>query len=70
MLFVHDSGAAMSVFADDSFLIGPRKMIKELKKTIDAELRIVWGETLAEGSGWVRYLGKQWSVRNGRYLVR
>eukprot|EP00972_Heterocapsa_arctica_P040765 6005967-Heterocapsa_arctica.AAC.1 len=42
----------------------------EMRKTIDAELKIVWGETLAEGTGWVRDLGKEWKVCDGRYLVR
>eukprot|EP00972_Heterocapsa_arctica_P058462 8625534-Heterocapsa_arctica.AAC.1 len=45
-------------------------MLVELRRTIDAELKIVWGETLAEGTGWVRYLGKEWRVHNGCYSVR
>eukprot|EP00972_Heterocapsa_arctica_P057219 8442708-Heterocapsa_arctica.AAC.1 len=60
----------MSVFADDLFLVCPKKMLVELRKTIDADLKIIWGETLAEGTGWVRYLGKEWRVQHGRYSVR
>eukprot|EP00972_Heterocapsa_arctica_P079655 11736702-Heterocapsa_arctica.AAC.1 len=41
-----------------------------MRATIDAELRIVWGDTLQEGSGWVRYLGKEWQCRQGCYSVR
>eukprot|EP00972_Heterocapsa_arctica_P000115 18507-Heterocapsa_arctica.AAC.1 len=52
MIFVRDSGAMMSVFADDLFLVCPKKKLVELRKTIDAELNIVWGETLVEGTGW------------------
>eukprot|EP00972_Heterocapsa_arctica_P098008 14460042-Heterocapsa_arctica.AAC.1 len=41
-----------------------------MRATIDAELRIVWGDTLQEGSGWVRYLGKEWQCRRGCYSER
>eukprot|EP00972_Heterocapsa_arctica_P030278 4458683-Heterocapsa_arctica.AAC.1 len=60
----------MSVFADDLFLVCPKKHLAEMRKTIDAELNIVWGDTLAEGTGWVRYLGKEWRFQNGCYSVR
>eukprot|EP00972_Heterocapsa_arctica_P060255 8886754-Heterocapsa_arctica.AAC.1 len=40
MIFVHDSGAMMSMFADDISLICPKKRLVEIRKTIDAELKI------------------------------
>eukprot|EP00972_Heterocapsa_arctica_P040864 6022471-Heterocapsa_arctica.AAC.1 len=60
----------MSVFADDLFLAGRRDRLDVLKKSIDDEMRIVWGDLLQEGSGWTRYLGKEWRCHRGRYEVR
>eukprot|EP00972_Heterocapsa_arctica_P021463 3159388-Heterocapsa_arctica.AAC.1 len=60
----------MSVFADDLFLAVRRSQLEALKKTIDDEMKIVWGEFLQEGSGWVRYLSKEWRCHRGRYEVR
>jgi hypothetical protein len=37
---------------------------------VDEELRIVWGDVLAEGTGWIRYLGKEWRCSGGVYAVR
>eukprot|EP00972_Heterocapsa_arctica_P045345 6693436-Heterocapsa_arctica.AAC.1 len=33
-------------------------------------MKVVWGEALEEGGGWIRYLGKEWTVRDGIYSVR
>eukprot|EP00972_Heterocapsa_arctica_P075196 11095721-Heterocapsa_arctica.AAC.2 len=61
MIFIHDkTGSLLSVFADDLLLICARKELAAMRATIDAELRIVWGEVLQEGAGWIRYLGKEW----------
>eukprot|EP00972_Heterocapsa_arctica_P094478 13933649-Heterocapsa_arctica.AAC.1 len=65
MLFVHESGAMMSVFADDLLFIVKRK--NTTLRSIDKELNIVWGDRLEEGAGWVRYLGKEWRCRGGQY---
>eukprot|EP00972_Heterocapsa_arctica_P108990 16050628-Heterocapsa_arctica.AAC.1 len=68
MVFIHNkTGSLASVFADDLFLVCARKHLTATRATIDAELRIVWGDTLQEGSGWVRYLGKEWQCWQGCY---
>eukprot|EP00972_Heterocapsa_arctica_P021198 3119786-Heterocapsa_arctica.AAC.1 len=41
-----------------------------MKHTLDGEMKVVWGQTLEEGAGWIRYLGKEWIVRDGIYAVR
>eukprot|EP00972_Heterocapsa_arctica_P066690 9841948-Heterocapsa_arctica.AAC.1 len=60
----------MSVFADDLLVICKRRALSDVRHTIDGELKVIWGEALEEGAGWIRYLGKEWSVRNGDYSVR
>eukprot|EP00972_Heterocapsa_arctica_P050163 7377447-Heterocapsa_arctica.AAC.1 len=65
MLFIHESGAMMSVFADDLLLIVKRKSLNNALRSIDKELKIVLGDRLEEGTGWIRYLGKEWGCRGG-----
>eukprot|EP00972_Heterocapsa_arctica_P102942 15170814-Heterocapsa_arctica.AAC.1 len=60
----------MSVFADDLLLIVKRKSLNNLLRSIDKELKIVWGDRLEEGTGWVQYLGKECRCRNRQYEVR
>eukprot|EP00972_Heterocapsa_arctica_P084693 12473984-Heterocapsa_arctica.AAC.1 len=70
MVFWHASGALMSVFADDLLVVCKKRSLGEVRKMIDAELKIVWGDALIEAGGWVRYLGKEWRCQNGDYSVR
>eukprot|EP00972_Heterocapsa_arctica_P081867 12064984-Heterocapsa_arctica.AAC.1 len=70
MVFRHTSGALMSVFADDLLVICDRRVAYSVRRSIDGEMKVIWGEALDEGGGWIRYLGKEWTVRNGIYAVR
>ena len=67
-LFCHASGALMSVFADDILLLIPNNMEDEIKRTLDIDMKIKWGEYISKN--WVRYLGKEWKEISGGHVVR
>ena len=47
----------MSVFADDILLLIPDGIEEEIKRTLDTDVKIKWGERIS--TEWVRYLGKE-----------
>eukprot|EP00972_Heterocapsa_arctica_P076694 11312798-Heterocapsa_arctica.AAC.1 len=70
-LFYHaESGALLSVFADDLLLLVPDRELDNIKHTLDIDLKIKWCAQI--GPEWVRYLGKEWRCRddNGHFEVR
>jgi hypothetical protein len=68
MIFVHESGALMSVFADDLLLIAPRNELEKVKRSVDADIEVKWGDIL--GPAWSRYLGKDWRYDGTNVQVR
>eukprot|EP00972_Heterocapsa_arctica_P071934 10625593-Heterocapsa_arctica.AAC.1 len=65
MVFRHRSKAGatdalMSVFADDLLIVCETRMKDAMRRTLDGEMKVVWGQILEEGAGWIRYLGKEW----------
>ena len=71
MLFLHrESGALMSVFADDVLLAVPRARLEYVKKTLDERLTVRWGDEFGQRA-WARYLRKEWrETSDGSVLVR
>ena len=53
MIFIHVSGALMSVFADDLLLIAPRSKLEKVMRSIDTDVEVKWGDAL--GPAWSRY---------------
>ena len=68
MIFIHESGALMSVFADDLLLIAPRSELEKVMRSIDTDIEVKWGDTL--GPAWSRYLGKDWRYDGTDVQVR
>ena len=58
MIFIHESGALMSLFADDLLLIAPRNELEKVMRSIDTDVEVKWGDT--QGPAWIRHLGKEW----------
>ena len=58
----------MSVFADDILFLIPDGVEEEIKRTLDTEMDIKWGERISPE--WVRYLGKEWKETEGGHVVR
>ena len=56
-LYVHASGALMSVFADDILPLIPDGMEEEIKRTLDTDMKIKWGERIS--TEWVCYVPGQ-----------
>ena len=56
MIFIHESGALMSVFTDDLLLIAPRSELEKVMRSIDTDVEVKSGDAL--GPAWNRYLGK------------
>ena len=68
MIFIHESGALVSVFADDLLLIAPRSELKKVMRSVDTDVEVKWGDTL--GPAWSRYLGKDWRYDSTDVQVR
>ena len=70
-LYYHEkTGAMMSVFADDLLIAAPCAVEEQLRRDLEAHLKIKWGETIDE-KAWVRYLGKEWKQdAAGNIMVR
>ena len=58
MIFIHESGALMSVFADDLLLIAPQSELEKVMRSIDTDVEVKWGDI--RGLAWSRYLGTNW----------
>jgi len=69
-LYVHlETGAVMSVFADDLLIIMPRAKEEQVRRTLDEKLKIKWGAEI--DLTWTRYLGREWcQVARGEFAVR
>ena len=63
-LYIHaDTGAMMSVHADDILITGPKEVLPILKKQISDKITIRWEADIKQD--FVRYLGLEWRRPQG-----
>ena len=62
MIFIHESGALMSVFADDLLLIAPRGELEKVMRSIDIDVEVKWGDAVIP---WDRHGAATWEKIGG-----
>ena len=62
MIFIHESGALVSVFADDLLLTAPQSELEKVMRSIDTDVEVKWGDTLRR-TGMEPLPGKRLAVR-------
>ena len=69
MLYFHaETGAIMSVWADDMLIALRRSDMQKIQQTIDEEIDVKWGPEITKHE-WSRYLGKEWRLCGDDQLV-